>query len=61
MEDGKFLVWTKDCDCRNVTATTNEIRMTQDEKNPYIAIFTYYPMPSCDNCGRAWIVKQPTE
>ncbi len=48
----------KNCDCRNATATTNQISMRQKvnvENDGIIMTVTFHPGPVCDNCGEPWI------
>ncbi len=52
------LIWKKDCDCINATATAREITLEdQATDDGHILRATYTPgilRPSCDNCGKPW-------
>lgn len=58
-EEERETIWMKDCDCKNATATTNEMRCveTVKENGAIIGTCGFIPEPSCNNCGRAWKIK----
>lgn len=44
--------YRKDCDCSSASAT-NSVRIV-DVGNLTVRI-TFYPMPSCNTCGKPWV------
>ena len=58
------VVYVKACDCK-ATSSTHQFRVTpvpyEEHGIPNIAMTrcAYYPQPSCDECGRPWVVDEP--
>lgn len=51
------VVYEKDCKCRHAPASTGAIRFhhSHDPKTDSWKVrATFYPQPSCDDCGKAW-------
>lgn len=49
--------WVKDCDCRTTStagAVRSELAFNEDYMQRRMK-FTFYPQPSCDQCGKPWL------